>query len=113
MTDLNYDKLQMQPYFKDKRINPKIARNIFKFQTRSSEVKTNFKNYYKDDLECLFADCSAIDSQVHLLEHSDENIENPEEFYRKLFSLNPDDNLQVIRLLVSTMDKRKAFLDPE
>ena len=113
MRDLHYDKFEMQPYFKDKRINPKIPRNIFKYQTRSSDVKTNFKTYYKDDLECPFPDCLAIDNQVRLLEHTDDNIENPEDFYRKLFSLNPDDNLQVIRLLVSSMDKRKTFLDPE
>ena len=73
----------------------------------------NFKTYYKDDLECPLPDCSAIDNQVHLLEHTEDNIEKPEDLYRKLFSLNPDDNLQVIRLLVSAMDKRKTFLDPE
>ena len=101
MSDLHYDNLEMQPYFKNKRIYPKIARNIFKFQTRSSDVKTNFKNYYNDDLDCPFPDCSAIDNQIHLLQHSEENIEDP------------DDNLEVIRVLVSSMDRRKTFLDPE
>ena len=67
MKDLFYKNLEMQPYFKHNRINPRTARDIFKYQTRLSNVKTNFKTFFNDDLNCPVPSCSGIDKQSHLL----------------------------------------------
>ena len=103
----------MIPYFKYNGINPRIARDIFKYQTRLSNVKTNFKAFFNDDLNCPVPGCSRIDNQSHLLDHCDEQIENREIFYSKLFSLNPEENLEVIQLLVKSMAHRVKYVEDE
>ena len=113
MKDLFYKDLEMQPYFKYNGINPRTARDIFKYQTRLSNVKTNFKAFFNDDLNCPVPGCSGIDNQSHLLDHCDEQIENREIFYSKLFSLNPEENLEVIKLLVKSMAQRVKYVEDE
>ena len=68
----------MQPYFKHNKIDIKTVRDIFKFQTRLSNLKDNFKNLYKEDQNCPIPNCPGIDNQRHLLEHSEFHIDNKE-----------------------------------
>ena len=103
----------MQPYFKHNKIDIKTVRDIFKFQTRLSNLKDNFKNLYKEDQNCPIPNCSGIDNQRHLLEHSDFHIDNKEGYYNKLFSSNPDDNLEIIKVLKKSMDQRQMHLNDE
>ena len=62
---LSHKKLSLQDYFQSTKIYPEKAKNIFKYRTRMSEVKANFKEFYKIYL-CPLG-CDIEDSQEHLL----------------------------------------------
>ena len=108
MNGLKYSELNIQNYLKSRDIYPKIAKSIFKYRTRMSNVKMNFKSHNQNNLQCPFPQCNENDSQEHLIEHSETTDLN---IYSKLFSTNAKDNLTVINLLEKTMATREIYVD--
>ena len=109
MSNLNYEKLELQSYFKTNNISVKTARSIFAYRTRTSQCKVNFRTQYINNLECPVPGCKEEDSQQHLLDHSTrDNVESSS--YTKLFSANPGDNLEIIKLLEEAMSERVLYV---
>lgn len=104
---LEYNKLEMQKYLKCKTVTPKSAKTIFKFRTRMSEVKVNFKTRYNNDIQCVIPNCQENDTQKHLLTHSDSG--NPEK-YNDLFSKNPNENLSITKSLEKVLNLRTIYV---
>ena len=44
MDNLQYEKIDIQPYLRSTTIYPNLAKNIFKWRTRMVNFKSNFKN---------------------------------------------------------------------
>ena len=65
MDNLNFDKIDIQSYLNNSKINPQLAQKLFKWRTRMTNFKCNFRNG-NDDLSCSMG-CNEDDSQENLL----------------------------------------------
>ena len=111
MDNLNYAKINLQPYFKSNFYRQEVQ-NLFKFRTRMAKVKNNFRNGNEDNI-CPFQSCDNIDDQKHLLTCSAININTSTEVeeYLDIFSDDPKKARTTIRVLMSTMEKRDKLLN--
>ena len=57
----------MQPYLRNENLSIQGKRLMFKIQNRLSDVKTNFKKKYSNNLKCRLCSCPE-ESQAHLIE---------------------------------------------
>ena len=68
LKNVTYNKFKLQPYLKNIKISPDLAKTIFKFRTRMSNVKINFKSKYSEnDLLCPLEGCDEIEDDNHLI----------------------------------------------
>ena len=116
MKNLNYNKLETQPYLLSNKINPQVAKLLFTFRTRMVDVKENFKNKYVSAqtqadtaLSCPLC-LSKEDSQEHLLSCKKLNqnlvINQSEKIcYSDIFSTSVEKNLIAITALEKLMKK--------
>ena len=65
MDNLNFKKLEIQPYLKSTDVHSNEAKNIFKFRTNMSDVKVNFSSQH-GNLNCSLG-CDELESQEHLI----------------------------------------------
>ena len=65
LKDLSYNELKMQNYLSAKNVNTDTAKNIFKYRTRMTFLKGNFRTQFVNNLQCYECEI-AEDSQQHL-----------------------------------------------
>ena len=65
--DIVYNKLETQPYMQSPIFTNEEVNTLHALRSRSVNVKTNFKNKFRDDLQCPLC-LSSEDNQPHLLE---------------------------------------------
>ena len=80
MDNIKYDKIVLQPYLNSSKVNPDLAKHIFKWRTRMADFKNNFKNgnpenacpfgCNQDDSQEMFLKCPVIISNVSELKTS-------------------------------------------
>ena len=112
MTNILYSSLKLQPYLKDKKIRPDLAKTLFKFRTRMVNVRDNFKKG-SPFLSCPLGD-NKLDDQQHLLNcvklqptiNSDLN-------YYDIFSNDIDKMSTTINILKQKFEKREQLLENE
>ena len=70
LNNLKYKELVMQPYFKSTKLNTSQVKQLFRFRTRMSNVKANFKfKYSKSGYLCPLS-CGEFEDDQHLLKCS-------------------------------------------
>ena len=108
MSLLSYNSLKLQSYFKSSLISAKQAKSIFKFRTHMANVKENFHFMYKDtDLKC--PECfQSPDTQVHLLAHSDGDIDNTK--YSNIFRRGYHKDKVLISKIMDQVLNRRAVV---
>ena len=113
LNNIEYKEFKMQNYFVDNRVESWVAKNIFKFRTRMTEVKENFKNNYKNESVCpLCKDPSQKDDQSHLLKCP--KLKENGHIKRNYFDIFSEDILKIyetIIILIKAMETRQKLLD--
>ena len=109
--NLSNVELSLQKYLNSIQIYPEKAKSIFKFRTRMSEVKGNFKNFYKTYL-CPLG-CNIEDSQEHLLYCTEiygyEVNEN--QYYENIYSNKISKLTKIEEKLVNALKKRNLIIE--
>ena len=113
MTNLKYNQLSMQHYFKSKIISKFESQKLFKFRTNMEDFKENFKNG-NENLVCLvceendkvdsqshFLNCSVINTEIH--ETIDANIED-------IYSQEEQKIKNIIKILIKSSKLRNQLL---
>ena len=70
------------------------------------EIKCNFKTKFSQNLSCPLPNCDELDRQDHVLVHSDPQLidsNGAQNLYNKIFSLDPEENLNAVRMLEKTL----------
>jgi hypothetical protein len=95
INNIKYKKLQIQSYLKSKLFSNHEINILFRLRSRTTELKSNFKTKYFDQLECSVKGCSQEESQEHVftschpvlkLLNIQQNI--PTIKYKQIFSKN-------------------------
>ena len=110
MDKIQYENFKIQSYLTSK-LFPERAKLLFKFRTNMSDVKSNFKNMFKEDTLCPL--CKVFsDTQEHLLscEKIHETTMTTIE-YNDLFSKNLKKQLNIFTKLEESWEKRRKILE--
>jgi hypothetical protein len=120
MKNLHYSDLQLQGYLKSSSIHCNQARDIFKFSTRCSNVRSNFKSKYTNTgLQCPLLGCDEREDDPHLI-----NCKITEDYrrllgleicpdYQKLFNGTVEERGQVTSYLKEAMEIRDCILEKQ
>ena len=113
MTNLTYSKLDMQPYFKSKCLNTNQVKQLFRFRTRMSNVKANFKSKYKNTGFLCPLQCGKYEDDKHLLMCSKTEIYRNEVnvTFEKIFRSDSKDLGMIINLLTKAEKIRDYLLE--
>merc|ERR1712115_259752 len=65
LKNLSYEKLEMQDYIKNKNMSNKEKQLLFSLRTKTYNVRNNFKNRFKGNLNCLLG-CNQLEDQEHV-----------------------------------------------
>ena len=65
LKNLSYEKFEIQDYIKNKNISNKEKQLLFSLRTRSYNVKNNYKNRFKGNLNCRLG-CNHLEDQEHV-----------------------------------------------
>ena len=105
MSNLSYDSLKIQSYFTSSKVSAKQAKSIFKFRTNMANVKENFHFMYNEtNLSC--PDCHQIlDTQQHLLDHSDQDI-NQDKYFNMFRAGYHQDKVLLSRIMDQVLNRR-------
>ena len=116
MTNLNYEKIEIQSYMSSKNIFPQLSKQIFKWRTRMMNFKMNFQNGSAEllcplgcpeyDSQDLILHCSVLKS--HLPELQSTKIQ-----YKDIFSKNIDKIKKAAVLLDKVFKKREKLIEIE
>ena len=114
MTNLNYDKLEIQSYLTSTNIYPQLAKQIFKWKTRMMNFKMNFKNG-STELFCPLG-CPEPDSQDRILHCSVvrshlPKLESTSIKYEDIFSKNNAKLKETVEVLNLAFIKREKLLE--
>ena len=104
----------MQPYLKSRLINVNQAKQLFKFRTRMSNVKSNFKSMYsKIGLLCPLPGCQEIEDDQHLLTCKITNSSSVDTSvdFKKLYNGNVNEQASLIDMLISVENSRDSILE--
>ena len=122
MDGIMYDKdFKIQKYLSDKKLNPSLAKLLFKFRCRMISVKMNYKRTYSEFNcpLCLKNGDFHSDYQQNLLtctvlkEHSTVLDNNNTIMYEHIFSKNTDQMIETIKLLKVAIKIRTDLLNNE
>ena len=118
LKNVAYINLKIQPYLKTNKMFPNLAKSIFRFRTRMSNVKNNFKSKYSEsDLNCPLTGCDEIEDDIHLSKckiidsqrsNIDANIN-----YTDLFSRNIDKQIKVVKYLEEGEKIRDTMMEKQ
>ena len=112
MTNILYSSLKLQPYLKDKKIRPDLAKTLFKFRTRMVNFRNNFKKG-SPFLSCPLGD-NKLDDQQHLLNCDKlQPTINSDLNYYDIFSNDIDKMSATINILKQKFEKREKLLENE
>ena len=115
LDNIEYKEFKIQDYFVDDRIESWIAKEIFKFRTRMTQVNENFKNNFQYESICpICKDPNENDDQNHLLNCKKLNDLCP--IKRNYFDIFSNDIIKIyetIRILMRAMETRKKLLEQE
>ena len=120
MDGIVYDnKFKAQSYLSDRKINPSIAKLLFKFRCRMINVKMNYKRTYSEFNcpLCLKNGEFHSDSQENLLtctvlkQYSTVLANNQSVSYKQIFSTNTDQMIEAVKLLKIALKIRTDLLD--
>ena len=113
--DLQYKKLEIQNYMKQRSFKTQEIHLLFKLRTRMLQVKNNFKNQH-ENIQCDLCN-EAEETQEHLLD-CQTIIDNCEELYNDstvqyndIFSQNPNKLLKVTKLFAEVTKVRNMLLN--
>ena len=114
-SDIIHEKLELQSYLKsDNVLNSEEKQLLFKFRTRMTEMKMNFKNNFSE-LKCKLG-CDELDEQRHLFEcdvllsNSDILSNNVTVEYEDIFSQETTKQINSIKLLSHIWSIRQKLL---
>ena len=114
MTNLNYDKLEIQSYLTSTNIYPQLAKQMFKWRTRMMNFKMNFKNG-SIELQCPLG-CTELDRQDRILYCSIlkahlPKLESTSIKYEDIFSKNIAKLKETAELLNIAFTKREKLIE--
>ena len=114
MTNLNYEKIEIQSYMSSKNIFPQLSKQIFKWRTRMMNFKKNFINGF-ENISCKFG-CDCFDSQEHSLncdaiKTKMTDLPDTTNQYRHLFSRNISKIKSIVILLNKAYKVRESLLE--
>ena len=109
---LMYSSLKLQPYLKDKRIRPDVAKTLFRFRTRMVNVRDNFKKG-SPFLSCPLGD-NKLDDQQHLLncDKLKQTVGSDINYY-DIFSNDIEKMSTVVNILKQKLEEREKILENE
>ena len=108
---IKHDSLSMQEYLVPENVRSiKLAKFLFSARCRMLDVKANFGNKYKGDINCKLG-CDEADSQEHLLDcpmlNDNDLTEVNSPKYEDLFSSKVEDQLRIALILEDRFSRRK------
>ena len=108
----NKEKLEIQQYLYDVRFSKQEIQLLFSLRSKMINVKRNFRNLFKNNLECQTCDDeTAIEDENHLLNcknlKSDESVLiNFDDVYGSV-----DDQLKAVRVFKTVLRRRESMLE--
>ena len=101
----NLKSFALQTYLKTAKLSTKEKKLLFSLRTRSTNVKTNYKNKYKFNMQCsLCEDENEEESEIHLLkcskieENISSNINLATANYENIFGDNIEDQMAITKI---------------
>ena len=109
--NIKHESLMMQEYLLPENMRSiKLAKFLFRARCRMIDVKANFGNMNKGNINCKLG-CDKVDSQEHLLECPFLNDNDLSEVngaqYGDLFSSQVEDQLRIASILEERFSRRK------
>ena len=94
-------------YLSSMNITTEEKQCLFKFRTRMVEVKANFKNHYRQNLNCYF--CPEEETQIHIFSCKEiiEGLDLSEVSYNDIFGNLPNQE-KIARILNKILKQRKS-----
>ena len=105
MSCVSYNSFKLQSYFSTSIVSAKQAKSIYKFRTHMANVKDNFHSMYNEsNLSC--PDCQQnLDTQQHLLDHSDQDIDHTK--YSNIFREGyHKDKILITKIMDQVLNRR-------
>ena len=116
LAHITYKELKIQHYLVDSRVESWVAKDIFKYRTRMSDVHENFQNSYSYKPNCPLC-TKQKDDQIHLLKCDVLKNKCPSLLVNKnYYDIFSEDCLRIyetVRLLSKTMEIRRSLLEQE
>ena len=111
LSNIKYEKLQMQPYLHEKTFHSGDARVLFRFRTRMVRVRANYKSMY-DNGDTLCPLCSTgEDTQEHLLGCEMLHENGTTASYNDLFGSDILLMKSTFEILKASLTEREKLLD--
>ena len=111
LSDLKYDKFQIQPYLNHKSFGKKEIQIMCLLRSKSHSAKNNFRKMNKNNLMCSFK-CNSVETQTHIFENckpvlSKLKTPNPIKLSKIFGSI--DDQCEVIDTIMKIEEIRKSM----
>ena len=115
LENIEFNNLECQEYFNDKRLSPNEVKLLFNLRTRMFNCKDNFKNQYQEDIWCqlckFFVDCQSHLMQCPILKECVPELKkNSLVKYEDIFR-DTDSQVKAIKLLVKIIEVRELLLN--
>ena len=68
LSDINYDKFQIQPYLNHKSFGKNEIQIICLLRSKSHPAQNSFRKTNKNNLNCSFK-CNSVETQTHIFEN--------------------------------------------
>ena len=108
-----------QDYLKTEKLSSREKRLLFSLRTRMTDVKTNYRNKYKFNMQCsICKDKNSEESEIHLLNckkiieniDSETNLTNAK--YENIFSDNLEEQIFITKIFDKVL-RTKAMLSEQ
>ena len=114
---LNLNSFNLQEYLYSDELTTREKKLLFSLRTRSTHVKTNYRNMYKINMQCtLCENDSEEESEKHLLKCTKilDNVEDPTEIlnasYEQIFSESIGEQIKITKVFSKILKVRNMLL---
>ena len=102
---------EQEKYLSDARFSKQEIQLLFRLRTRMTDVKSNFRNQYQNNMDCQTCKETCIEDENHLLVC--ENLKDEESVktnFSKVYG-SIEDQLQIVKVFKKILRKRETILD--
>ena len=113
----NLGNFSLQEYLKSENLSTNEKKLLFSLRTRSYDVKSNYKNKFKFNMQCRYCENeSEVESEVHLIncskisENIDPDVDLADACYDNIFSEEIEDQVSITKVFNNIQRTRNILM---